>query len=30
MGNYDLYQDIAKDILGETDGVHYCTDTPAE
>ena len=25
-----LYQDIAKDVLGETDGVHYCTDTPAE
>ena len=25
-----LYQEIAKDILGESDGVHYCTDTPAE
>mgnify|MGYP006958179753 CR=1 FL=1 len=25
-----LYQDIAKDVLGESEGVHYCTNTPAE
>lgn len=23
-----LYQEIAKDILGDGDGIHYCTDTP--
>ena len=24
-----LYQDIAKEIFGETDGIHFCTDAPA-
>ena len=24
-----LYQDIAKEIFGESEGVHFCTDTPA-
>ena len=23
-----LYQEIAKDVLGEGDGIHYCTDLP--
>ena len=25
-----LYQDIAKEILGESDGVHFCTDDPTK
>ena len=25
-----LYQEIAKDVLGEGEGVHYCTDMPTE